>query len=424
VAIIRINAHRYNPIIVGIEVKVDKHDLLHDSKMQEYLDYVDCFYLVTPRTLAVEKLDYRAKHPQKDHIGDIIVEAGRVELHQLAEPLTPDARARQELSTELLMKDLWKEAGQKHSQADSFRKKLPIPREHDEDLTAFFRQFSDEELRQNIKLAKRELTRRNRPHQEGDQGEIIKIQVLTLRKQGVSKQAIMDYCHITKEEVNRIIAKHKEEATQAIVDQAETELTEMEVAGIISIEEEAGQKPAQPTPTAALSDILLAKLPKDGDLAIAALEKVIENDEILENLAQQISDYAPTEIRAEAQKLLKKLEIVKVVQPYFDQEVAPGQPETQPTEPTHAPIRTAAEVPESECDACPMASAEHPLTDGTSGDLLCIKDHDPLRFRVIQLKEEGLSVRKIATQLEQEGFTTSKSAVDRISRKAQEEGLL
>lgn len=297
VAVIRINAHRYNPIIVGIEVKVDKHDLRNDAKMQEYLDYVDCFYLVTPRTLAVEKFDYRMNHPQKDHIGDLIVEAGQVELHQIAEPLTPNASARQELATELLMKDLWKEAEQVHQQRQTDLQKQadlqpsePLTQEQDLETVIiyknpeseqapnervpfgiFINSMSDDDLSLVIKLAKRELTRRNRPHQEGDQTILkgcsscefhrshgnklkgVKIPnefgkciregglceakanqteqetpveveeptkteeeetVLGWHSQGWSVRKIADWCHISKSKVDRIIQKYKEEAAQ------------------------------------------------------------------------------------------------------------------------------------------------------------------------------------------------------------------
>lgn len=310
VAVIRINAHRYNPIIVGIEVKVDKHDLRHDAKMQEYLDYVDCFYLVTPRTLAVEKLEYRMKHPKKDQIGDIIVEAGQVELHQLAKPLTPDAHARQELATELLMKDLWKEADQVHykqpRQSTGKAEAIEPLSDFEKNLEEYFTingiqwtTLTDQNLREIIKLAKRELTRRHRTHMEGDQDLLTHHKLHAPKFEGMNKQI------------------------------------------------EAGER------------------------LIAAEEK-----------------------------------------------------EAEEAEPAATTIRKAVDVPEAECDACPMAEAEHPLTNGTSGDLLCIKNQDPLRFRIIQLKKLGFSVRKIAAKLDEEGFTTSKSAVDRIIRKAQEEGLL
>ena len=45
---------------------------------------------------------------------------------------------------------------------------------------------------------------------------------------------------------------------------------------------------------------------------------------------------------------------------------------------------------------------------------------DP-QARVLQLKAEGLSVRKIADALKAEGVTISKSAVDRIINAAQKE---
>lgn len=114
VAVIKINDHRYTPILVGFEVKVDKHDLLNDKKMHEYLDYVDMFFLVIPRTLGVASIDFRRDNPYEEQIGDMIVEAGSVEIHGMPEMLHPGERERQEIVTELLMKALWKEKNQVH----------------------------------------------------------------------------------------------------------------------------------------------------------------------------------------------------------------------------------------------------------------------------------------------------------------------
>ena len=116
VAVIKINDHRYKPILVGFEVKVDKHDLLNDKKMHEYLDYVDMFFLVIPRTLGVAYIDFHQAHPYKDQIGNLVVEQGSVDSPEFAEILHPGERERQELVTELLMKTLWKEAQQVHTQ--------------------------------------------------------------------------------------------------------------------------------------------------------------------------------------------------------------------------------------------------------------------------------------------------------------------
>ena len=40
--------------IHGIEIKVDKSDLLNDHKMQEYLDFVDFFWIAVPELLVDE----------------------------------------------------------------------------------------------------------------------------------------------------------------------------------------------------------------------------------------------------------------------------------------------------------------------------------------------------------------------------------
>lgn len=115
VAVIKINDHRYTPILVGFEVKVDKHDLLNDQKMHEYLDYVDMFFLVVPYSIyKITYIDYFENHPYKDRIGVITLSNGIVDRPQCHAILHPGERERQEIVTELLMKALWKEANQVH----------------------------------------------------------------------------------------------------------------------------------------------------------------------------------------------------------------------------------------------------------------------------------------------------------------------
>lgn len=115
VSVIKINDHRYEPVIVGLEVKISKSDLMNDTKMQEYLDYCDFFFLTIPRHLGFDAKTYISQHPQGDRIGMIIVECGEVEIHEFRDRHHISDRQRHEITTELLMKSLWKEARQQHT---------------------------------------------------------------------------------------------------------------------------------------------------------------------------------------------------------------------------------------------------------------------------------------------------------------------
>lgn len=42
----------------GIEIKISKWDLLNDTKMQEYADYCDYFWLAIPEELTDDAIDY------------------------------------------------------------------------------------------------------------------------------------------------------------------------------------------------------------------------------------------------------------------------------------------------------------------------------------------------------------------------------
>ena len=44
----------YNVHIHAVEIKVSKHDLLSDHKMQEYTDYADFFWIAVPEELKAD----------------------------------------------------------------------------------------------------------------------------------------------------------------------------------------------------------------------------------------------------------------------------------------------------------------------------------------------------------------------------------
>ncbi len=60
VALVLPNYRAYEPLVVGVEIKVAEHDLLNDHKMTDYLNYAHLFYLAVPKGLldvAQYKLD-------------------------------------------------------------------------------------------------------------------------------------------------------------------------------------------------------------------------------------------------------------------------------------------------------------------------------------------------------------------------------
>lgn len=51
-ALVRPNYKAFEPVVIGVEVKVNKHDLLNDKKYLDYLDFCRLFYFATPPALA------------------------------------------------------------------------------------------------------------------------------------------------------------------------------------------------------------------------------------------------------------------------------------------------------------------------------------------------------------------------------------
>jgi hypothetical protein len=111
VAVIRVNSHRYRPILAGIEVKVTASDLMNDKKVVEYLPYVDTFYLAVPAELVDVAIAYTRTDLRLRGVG--VLKVGRcVEVIKQGSKYIVDLKKRGELTEELLMKSLWKEAEQ------------------------------------------------------------------------------------------------------------------------------------------------------------------------------------------------------------------------------------------------------------------------------------------------------------------------
>jgi hypothetical protein len=63
VALCQIHYRSFVPIAIGVEIKVDKHDLLGDQKLADYLNYVHMMYLAVPPELENDALDKMASLP-------------------------------------------------------------------------------------------------------------------------------------------------------------------------------------------------------------------------------------------------------------------------------------------------------------------------------------------------------------------------
>jgi len=102
VALIQANKFKYQPIVAGVEIKVDSHDLAGDSKIDDYLPFCDLFYLAAPAALRVESL---SKLEELPGVGLLLVDgASRVVIER--EPLLkrPDDTRLKEIFAELLIK--------------------------------------------------------------------------------------------------------------------------------------------------------------------------------------------------------------------------------------------------------------------------------------------------------------------------------
>lgn len=109
VAVIRINAHRYTPVLCGIEVKVTESDLAHDDKMREYCSHVDTFYLAVPGALVKSAQAY-VRYTGIE--AGILAVAEGVQVVKLGANFHNGEQQQKEMCCELLMKALWKEAEQ------------------------------------------------------------------------------------------------------------------------------------------------------------------------------------------------------------------------------------------------------------------------------------------------------------------------
>lgn len=105
VALVQPNYRAYQPLVIGVEIKVAEHDLRADQKIAEYLPYVHMFYLAVPASLqnaARQKLNEIASVAG---IGLLVVGIDlTVDELQPAQLTQPSNRHLQEIYAELLIK--------------------------------------------------------------------------------------------------------------------------------------------------------------------------------------------------------------------------------------------------------------------------------------------------------------------------------
>ena len=88
-----VTSHEHGLCIHGMEIKVNKDDLLTDHKMAEYTDYVDYFWIALPINLVEHAVDYAP-----DKWGILMFDKGTLTVYRKAEKL--DAVMKQEILEE------------------------------------------------------------------------------------------------------------------------------------------------------------------------------------------------------------------------------------------------------------------------------------------------------------------------------------
>jgi hypothetical protein len=313
-------------------------------------------------------------------------------------------------------------------------------------------------------MAKRELTQRHRPNQEGNPG--------AQRDSSIPEYLLQEPVSPASPETEGAadvpaappepaIAQEEWEQIHFPCRYCSTEVQQNIVTGRISCPgcqrewenfdtcyeaNPAVELPAAEQPGSSLDDILLSKLPGDGDLAITALQKALEDDEILENLANQIPNFHLPEIKEGAEKLLGKL---KTVRNLVEKEVGHFKQQFQLEPPAIKELC-------SNCDFHKMKNSSTPgkllaphyhgkcTREGGFCDEVRVlmetptlpeeptpaQEYQQATGEIIRLKrDEGLSIRSIALQLKENGIRNdkghfwSKSAIDRVIQQARKEGV-
>lgn len=103
VAVVLPHIKVWQPLLIGVEVKVSKSDLMGDNKIADYLDYCHLFYLSIPSELlgyGVEKIS------SFDGVGLLVANNGNIAVFRHAKRREISAENQRDIQSELLIKPL------------------------------------------------------------------------------------------------------------------------------------------------------------------------------------------------------------------------------------------------------------------------------------------------------------------------------
>lgn len=103
VAVVLPHIKVWQPLLIGVEVKVSKSDLMGDNKIADYLDYCHLFYLAVPSDLVAEA---KAKIANLHGVGLLVNNGGKVSIVHHATRRELTAENQRDLQAELLLKPL------------------------------------------------------------------------------------------------------------------------------------------------------------------------------------------------------------------------------------------------------------------------------------------------------------------------------
>lgn len=103
VALVQPHYRQWRPFAIGVEIKVDLHDLRNDQKMGQYMDYCHLFYLAIPDDLEDEAIGFLEGNMGLMLAGLLVV-SDRVEESKKPGHLFPSDKNIAELYAELLIR--------------------------------------------------------------------------------------------------------------------------------------------------------------------------------------------------------------------------------------------------------------------------------------------------------------------------------
>lgn len=103
VALVQPHYKNFKPFVIGVEIKVDLHDLQNDIKIVDYLGYCHLFYLAVPPELK-EPARRMLSHSPLNRGGLLVVENSWVEVAVDPTPYEPASVELVDLYAELLLR--------------------------------------------------------------------------------------------------------------------------------------------------------------------------------------------------------------------------------------------------------------------------------------------------------------------------------